>query len=61
MKKLNYGMVGGGPGSFIGDAHRKPASLIKHISDINQKARAIGGRNMIYSPLSGYYKIKKYI
>ena len=45
----------------IGDAHRKPASLIKHISDINQKARAIGGRNMIYSPLSGYYKIKKYI
>ena len=23
MKKLSYGMVGGGPGSFIGDAHRK--------------------------------------
>ena len=23
MKKLRYGMVGGGPGSFIGDAHRK--------------------------------------
>ena len=21
MKKLRYGMVGGGPGSFIGDAH----------------------------------------
>ncbi len=23
MKQLSYGMVGGGPGSFIGDAHRK--------------------------------------
>lgn len=23
MKKLRYGMVGGGPGSFIGEAHRK--------------------------------------
>ena len=27
MKKLNYGMVGGGPGSFIGDAHRKAMNL----------------------------------
>ena len=23
MRVLNYGMVGGGPGSFIGDAHRR--------------------------------------
>ena len=26
-KKLNYGMVGGGPGSFIGDAHRRSINL----------------------------------
>ncbi len=30
MKKLRYGMVGGGPGSFIGDAHRKAI----HIDDL---------------------------
>lgn len=27
MKKLTYGMVGGGPGSFIGDAHRRSINL----------------------------------
>ena len=27
MQKLNYGMVGGGPGSFIGDAHRRSINL----------------------------------
>lgn len=27
MKKLTYGMVGGGPGSFIGDAHRRAIGL----------------------------------
>ena len=27
MKKLSYGMVGGGPGSFIGDAHRKAINI----------------------------------
>ena len=27
MKKLNYGMVGGGPGSFIGDAHRRAINI----------------------------------
>lgn len=28
MKKvLRYGMVGGGPGSFIGDAHRRAIAL----------------------------------
>ena len=26
-KKLTYGMVGGGPGSFIGDAHRRSINL----------------------------------
>ena len=27
MKKLCYGMVGGGPGSLIGDAHRRAINL----------------------------------
>ena len=27
MKKLSYGMVGGGPGAFIGDAHRHAINL----------------------------------
>lgn len=26
-KVLNYGMVGGGPDAFIGDAHRREISL----------------------------------
>ena len=26
-KVLNYGMVGGGPDAFIGDAHRRAISL----------------------------------
>ena len=26
-KILKYGMVGGGPGSFIGDAHRKAIAI----------------------------------
>ena len=27
MRKLKYGMVGGGPGSFIGEAHRKAINI----------------------------------
>lgn len=27
MRRLNYGMVGGGPGSFIGEAHRRSINL----------------------------------
>ena len=27
MRKLTYGMVGGGPGSYIGDAHRRSINL----------------------------------
>ena len=26
-RQLNYGMVGGGPGAFIGDAHRRSIAL----------------------------------
>ena len=26
-RKLNLGMIGGGPGAFIGDVHRKAARL----------------------------------
>ena len=35
-KVLNYGMVGGGPGAFIGDAHRKAIN-------IDGKARLVAG------------------
>lgn len=35
-KVLNYGMVGGGPGAFIGDAHRKAIGL-------DGKARIVAG------------------
>ncbi|MCD7991990.1 MAG: hypothetical protein LUK37_09530 [Clostridia bacterium] len=27
MNTLKYGMVGGGPGAFIGDAHRKAINI----------------------------------
>ena len=26
-RKIRYGMVGGGPGAFIGEVHRKAAAL----------------------------------
>jgi len=34
---LKYGMVGGGPGSFIGDAHRKAINLAREQRRINGK------------------------
>ena len=35
-KVLNYGMVGGGPGAFIGDAHRRSIN-------IDGKAKLVAG------------------
>ena len=35
-KVLNYGMVGGGPDAFIGDAHRRAISL-------DESARLVAG------------------
>ncbi len=45
----------------IGDVHGKRSAVSSHISHINKKAMNIGGRRIISSPSSGYYKIKKYI
>lgn len=36
-KVLNYGMVGGGPDAFIGDAHRRAISLDESASITNIK------------------------
>lgn len=32
MKKINYGMIGGGEGAFIGAVHRMAAALTKQTS-----------------------------
>lgn len=45
----------------IGDIHGKRSAVSAHISHINKKAMNIGGRRLISSPSSGYYRIKKYI
>ena len=45
----------------LGDIHSKLATVSKHISSINKKAKSIGGRNMIVSPASRCYSINKYI
>jgi hypothetical protein len=44
-----------------GDPHLKASTITKHISSINSKSKIIGGRTIVYSPLDGYYRIKKYI
>jgi len=48
-RKLRYGMVGGGPGAFIGEVHRKAAALDGHIdlvagsfSSSEEKSRKMG-------------------
>ncbi len=45
----------------LGDTHMKEANVSKHISQINRKAKEIGGRTMIFSPKPHYYRIRKYI
>lgn len=47
--------------SCLGDTHLKESNVATHISQINRKAREIGGRNMISSPSPHFYRIKKYI
>ena len=48
-RKLRYGMVGGGPGAFIGEVHRKAAAIDGHMelvagafSSSAEKSRAMG-------------------
>jgi len=45
----------------FGDPHGKTGRLANYVSSINRKAINIGGRKMICSPASGFYRIKKYI
>lgn len=45
----------------LGDIHSKYTTISKHISSINQKAKSIGGRNMILSPENRFYSINKYV
>ena len=45
----------------IGDYYCKTSAITKYISQINRKAVNIGGRKMIFSPRSGFYRIKQYI
>lgn len=44
-----------------GDLHLKEATISKHVSAINAKAKRIGGRTIICSPCDHCYRIKKYI
>lgn len=45
----------------IGETHARNATVTKHVSSINAKAKRIGGRTVIYSPTDHYYRLKKYI
>lgn len=45
----------------IGDIHLDKANIVRHIRRINQKARVIGGRDLIYSVERGIYRMAKYI
>jgi len=63
MKKLKYGMIGGGPGAFIGEVHRKAAALDGQIelvagafSSSVEKSRQMGEQlNLNPSRIYGSY------
>ena len=38
-RKVRYGMVGGGPGAFIGAVHRKAAAMDGEIERISESQR----------------------
>nr|MBC8470980.1 Gfo/Idh/MocA family oxidoreductase [Planctomycetota bacterium] len=52
-RKLNMGMVGGGPGAFIGDVHRKASrmdgqiQLVSGAFDINPRKSKQQGRELM--------------
>lgn len=60
QRKLNMGMVGGGPGAFIGDVHRKAARLDGKINlvagafDINPEKSLQMGRELVLDPRRVY-------
>ena len=50
-RKLKMGMVGGGPGAFIGDVHRKASRIrkrrmpcTKEVRNLSRPASTAGGR-----------------
>ncbi len=59
-RKLNMGMVGGGPGAFIGEVHRRAArldggiELVAGAFDINPKKSKQMGRELLLDPKRVY-------
>jgi len=59
-RKLKMGMVGGGPGAFIGEVHRKAARMDGHIElvagafDINPRKSKQQGRELMLDPKRVY-------
>lgn len=66
-RKLNMGMVGGGPGAFIGDVHRKASRLDGHINlvagafDIDPKKSSAMGRELLIASNRTYADYKEMI
>ena len=66
-RKLKMGMIGGGPGAFIGEVHRKAASLDHNIDlvagafDIDPKKSKQMGRELLLEPRRVYGTYKEMI
>lgn len=45
----------------IGDVHRKPSNIARHVANINKKARIIGERTIIISSKPKTYRLEEYI
>ena len=66
-RKLNMGMVGGGPGAFIGEVHRKAArmdggvDLVAGAFDINPRKSKKMGRELCVSSKRTYPDYKTMI
>ena len=66
-RKLKMGMVGGGPGAFIGEVHRKAARMDGHIEfvsgafDINPRKSKQMGRELLLNSKRVYRDYKEMI
>jgi len=66
-RKLNMGMVGGGPGAFIGDVHRKASrldggiDLVAGAFDINPRKSKQMGRELLINPKRVYSNYQEMI
>lgn len=66
-RKLKMGMVGGGPGAFIGEVHRKAVRIDGHIElvagafDINPRKSKQMGRQLLLDPKRVYGTYKEMI